>query len=156
MQNYPASDYLEAFWKVIHYDKSQINQGHQTYSKIDRKNAEYFELYQNGKIIFSEKINNCTLVHRMRVRRKLFNFSEAKKTRILALLKKNSDESKNISFTVINGNLKQTYSFDPNLSRIFYFYQNGKIQKKNAFENIEPFRPIFLRDEELANLNGDD
>ena len=67
------------------------------------------------------------------------------------MLEKNkNDPTKNKSYSVS----KQTYEFDPELSEIYYIFEDGHIEKRNDFADVSPYRPLELLEEELTHLNG--
>lgn len=159
----------DAKWTAINSDKTIT----ENYNQINRDKLETFELkYKKRNLltsmysVFKLNTNGKTLVHRLKTQGKSFHTTNIQKIlidrletkaksnkilikiqnriRITALLERNQNPQKNKTYN--------NYSFDPNLSEIYYIFENGTIQKRNDFGDRSPYLPLELFPEELKHL----
>ena len=141
------------------------------YNEINRDTLDTFELQYKKKrflipkkLIFKLPTKGKTLIHRLKTQAKskhtskiyMENIREKLKPiksipltthqrfRITAVLQMNNNPQKNKTYN--------NYSFDPELSEIYYIFEDGTIQKKNDFGDRSPYLPLELFPEELEHL----
>lgn len=154
----------DAVWKITNKDGSIIEQKKNSYNEINRDNIEFFELeYPENRLFmntvkqFKIKTNGKTLIHRLKSKGKFSVNSSSKlepnqRIRVTALLQKNPDSSKNISHSIMNNGKTQFYEFDPELSEIYYIFEDGSIEKRNNFDSDSPYLPLVLLQSEMEHL----
>lgn len=169
-------DLANAKWRAIYKDGTI----EEKYSEINRNKLKSFEIhFKNPNAIIRKnhvitvEIKGKTLVHRLRskgsgklgakikqdkleqVEKISVPLEISRRIRIIALLQKNTNHSKNKKYIITeNKKIVQEYYFDPSLSEIYYIYEDGKIETKNNFGIDSPYHPIKLREEEMLHLNG--
>ncbi len=121
------------------------------YREINRDNLKNFELLFTNTTSFGVETKGKTLVYRMKTRAKATTHSTKLtpmyRVKILALLQKNKDDTKNIKY--------EKYSIDPDLSEIYYIFADGSVIKRKAFGVASPYLPLELFPEELEHLIGE-
>jgi len=139
----------DAKWTARNFDDTTT----ENYNDINRDNLKSFELkYKKRKLltsnysVFKLNTNGKTLIHRLKTQAKS-NQTEIviqKRIRITALLQRNQDPTQNKYYN--------NYSFDPNLSEIYYIFEDVTIEKRNDFGDKSPYLPLELFPEELEHL----
>jgi len=152
----------DASWKVTNSDGTIT----ENYNDINRDKSDTFELTYKKRTLFRSKfssfrlnINKKTLIHRLKSKgtstvkasfdrktrkTKSMPVIIKKRIRITALLQRNKDDTKNKQYS--------NYCFDPELSEIYYIFEDGTIQKRNDFGDKSPYLPLELFPEELEHL----
>lgn len=173
-------DQENSSWAAIDNNNKKIKKGKDQYHKINRRNlkkfeieykirsfsedSEIIELKSTGKIHskFTVKTRQKTLVYRLKslgVSKASALLEESKKSepakiqlipqtriQVVALLEKNADPTKNKKY--------DNYEFDPELSEIYYLFDNCNLEVRNDFGDRTPYLPLKLIQEELEDLNG--
>ena len=163
----PAIDLTRVIWEARHKDGSIIRKGPQQYQKINRSNLEAIDVYFEGKSMLTFGCKGRTFFWRLRNAKPIEMTSDGgvrelpvrRLAIILGLIKKNLITEKNTKVVVMkltpNGEvIDQTYEYDPEESKFYFIFENGKIEIRNTFSEIPPYDKVKLREEELAQLNG--
>lgn len=125
----------------------------ENYNEINRDKLDTFELKYKKRNLFTSKYSvfklstkGKTLIHRLKTRAKSNQktMTIQNRIRIIALLQRNQDPTKNIHYN--------NYSFDPELSEIHYIFEDDTIIQRNDFGDRSPYHPLELFPEEIKHL----
>lgn len=152
-----AINLTEVFWRAEHSDGEIICRGPSQYEKLDRNKLEIFTFIYKNKPILEIHPNGRTLVWRMKtIKNQRVSTGEERilaRVHILALLAKPGGQGdQRCQVPWHPGYEPQVYFHNMEETTIYWLFENAKVETRNKFSVISPYRALHLREDEFTHL----